>query len=104
MNTVSNWIEHLQHPLVLAGFSLFLFTNLLKPLYSRKLSGTAVERLLGKGMNRLFILALLVILGGVTLSWREKRNIGEQTASAGVKQATHGQQSPAIIGKNVHVS
>ncbi|MCI5226324.1 MAG: hypothetical protein D3918_06600 [Candidatus Electrothrix sp. AX2] len=72
MNSVNNWIEHLQHPLVLAGFGLFIFALLLRPLFlnNKKLSGTAIERLLSKGMILVFILALLAIIGGVALNWK----------------------------------
>ena len=60
---VDKWIEALQHPLVLTGFGLFLFAALIKPLFlnNEKLSGTAMERLLHKGMNFAFALALLAI-------------------------------------------
>ncbi|MCW5198286.1 tetratricopeptide repeat protein, partial [Desulfobulbus sp. F3] len=70
---VDKWIEALQHPLVLAGFGLFLFAALIKPLFlnNSKLSGTATERLLHKGMNFAFALALLAIAGGLLLSWRD---------------------------------
>lgn len=66
------WIESLQHPLVLAGFGLFIFAALIKPLFfnNKKLSGTAMERLLLRGINFAFILALLVIAVGLVLSWR----------------------------------
>ena len=69
---VDKWIEALQHPLVLAGFGLFLFAALIKPLFlnNKKLSGTTMERLLHKGMNFAFALALLAIAGGLLLSWK----------------------------------
>jgi len=42
----NNWIDHLQHPLVLAGFGLFLFifALVIRPLFlsSSKLSGAAI--------------------------------------------------------------
>ncbi len=72
MNNVNNWIEHLQHPLVLAGFGLFVFAVLLKPLFlsNKKLSGAASERLLRRGINFIFILALLAVISGFALSWK----------------------------------
>lgn len=72
MNTMNNWIEHLHHPLVFAGFGLFLLALLLRPLFlnNKKLTGTATERLLSKGMILVFILALLAIIGGIGLSWK----------------------------------
>lgn len=79
---VDKWIEALQHPLVLAGFGLFLFAALIKPLFlnNEKLSGTAMERLLHKGMNFAFALALLAIAGGLLLSWKSN---GKADASEG---------------------
>ncbi|MGR0480532.1 MAG: hypothetical protein ACTFAL_03780 [Candidatus Electronema sp. V4] len=75
---VDKWIEALQHPLVLAGFGLFLFAALIKPLFlnNKKLSGTAMERLLHKGMNFAFALALLAIAGGLLLSWKSGGKAG----------------------------
>uniref|UniRef100_UPI004057244F tetratricopeptide repeat protein n=1 Tax=Candidatus Electrothrix sp. TaxID=2170559 RepID=UPI004057244F len=72
MNSMNTWIEHLHHPLVFAGFGLFLLALLLRPLFlnNKKLTGTATERLLSKGMILVFILALLSIIGGVALSWK----------------------------------
>ncbi|MGX9725755.1 MAG: hypothetical protein ACTFAK_00080 [Candidatus Electronema sp. VV] len=75
---VDKWIEALQHPLVLAGSALFLFAALIKPLFlnNKKLSGTAMERLLHKGMNFVFALALLAIAGGLLLSWKSGGKAG----------------------------
>ena len=72
MNSMNTWIEHLHHPLVFAGFGLFLLALLLRPLFlnNKKLTGTATERLLSKGMILVFILALLAIIGGIALSWK----------------------------------
>ncbi|WP_417914681.1 tetratricopeptide repeat protein [Candidatus Electronema sp. JM] len=72
MNEISVWIEHLRHPLVLAGFGLFIFALIIKPLFlnSKKLNGTAVERLLHKAMLLLFVLAAMAVAGGLALSWK----------------------------------
>uniref|UniRef100_UPI0040568F6E tetratricopeptide repeat protein n=1 Tax=Candidatus Electronema sp. TaxID=2698783 RepID=UPI0040568F6E len=72
MNEASVWIEHLRHPLVLAGFGLFVFALIIKPLFlsSKQLNGTAVERLLHKAMILLFILAAMAVAGGLALSWK----------------------------------
>ena len=69
MNSMNTWIEHLHHPLVFAGFGLFIFALLLRPLFlnNKKLSGTATERLLSRGMILVFVLALLAIIGGALL-------------------------------------
>lgn len=76
---VDKWIVALQHPLVLGGFALFLFASLIKPLFlnNKKLSGTATERLLVRGMNFAFALALLAIAGGLLLSWKPNAAGGE---------------------------
>lgn len=115
MNEVSVWIEHLRHPLVLAGFGLFVFALIIKPLFlsSKKLNGTAVERLLHKGMILLFILAAMAIAGGLALSWKNA-SAGKDTAQqdpsgkagvATVKQVTQGEKSPAInSGNDVRVN
>jgi hypothetical protein len=72
-----NWIAHLQHPLVLAGFGLFVFALVIRPLFSSssKLSSAATERILHRGMILLFILAIIAILAGVMLSWKTKDSI-----------------------------
>ncbi|CAK8717651.1 hypothetical protein GKODMF_09240 [Candidatus Electrothrix gigas] len=124
MNSVSKWIEHLHHPLVFAGFGLFLLALLLRPLFlnNKKISGAGMERLLSRGMILIFVLALLSIIGGVTLlnstgnkqqdkvasnkpqSVRQQ-NSGGNTMGATVKQATEGIQSPAInSGKDVRIN
>ena len=85
MNSMNTWIEHLNHPLVLAGFGLFLFALLLRPLFlnNKKLTGTATERLLSKGMILVFILALLAIIGGIALSWKSTPEaVPEKTGSS----------------------
>ncbi|WLE95631.1 MAG: tetratricopeptide repeat protein [Candidatus Electrothrix communis] len=93
MNTVNNWIEHLHHPLVFAGFGLFIFALLLRPLFlnNSKLTGTATERLLHRGMILVFILALLAIIGGIALNWKATpeaapKPVDKTTASEGIQQ------------------
>ncbi|MGR0480149.1 MAG: hypothetical protein ACTFAL_01755 [Candidatus Electronema sp. V4] len=72
MNEVSVWIEHLRHPLVLAGFGLFVFALIIKPLFlsSKKLTGPLIAPLLRWGMILLFILAAMAMIGGFALSWK----------------------------------
>ena len=126
---VDKWIEALQHPLVLAGFGLFLFAALIKPLFlnNEKLSGTAMERLLHKGMNFAFALALLAIAGGLLLSWKPNAAGGEinfililavlaaavslllnwksNSSAKDIVKSLTGDQSPAIeAGGNVTVN
>ncbi|RWX45648.1 hypothetical protein VT98_13163 [Candidatus Electrothrix communis] len=122
MNSINTWIEHLHHPLVFAGFGLFIFALLLRPLFlnNSKLTGTATERLLHRGMILVFILASLAIIGGIALNWKAvgqstasakktqpvaQQNSGNKTVSATVEQATQGTQSPAInSGKDVLIN
>lgn len=81
MNSMNTWIEHLHHPLVFAGFGLFIFALLLRPLFlnNKKLSGTATERLLSRGMILVFVLALLAIIGGIALNWNQSPSDGRQS-------------------------
>lgn len=69
---MNNWIDHLHHPLVFAGFGLFLFALIIKPLFlnNKKLPGTAIERLLRRAMILLFLLAAMAIAGGIALNWK----------------------------------
>ncbi len=108
------WIKQLQHPLVVVGFGLFIFALIIKPLFlgSKKVSGAGMERLLHKGMILLFILAVMAVAGGITLSWKNggaasgqkkaadkpaaKTEQQRQAAPAQVKQETKGEQSPAV--------
>jgi hypothetical protein len=71
MENIADWIEHLKHPLVLAGFGLLVLSVLLKPMFSNshtKLSGRATERLMSKAIILVFVLALLLIIAGFVLS------------------------------------
>ncbi|CAK8716460.1 hypothetical protein GMJAKD_05635 [Candidatus Electrothrix aarhusensis] len=93
MNSMNNWIEHLHHPLVFAGFGLFIFALLLRPLFlnNSKLTGTATERLLHRGMILVFILALLAIIGGIALNWKATpeaapKPVVKPTVSEGIQQ------------------
>ncbi len=107
MNEISVWIEHLRHPLVLAGFGLFIFALIIKPLFlnSKKLNGTAVERLLHKAMLLLFVLAAMAVAGGLALNWQQaKADSSGKPSAVAVEQVTQGAQSPAInSGKDVRV-
>ncbi len=90
---MNNWIEHLHHPLVFAGFGLFIFALLLRPLFlnNSKLTGPATERLLHRGMILVFVLALLAIIGGIALNWKAtpeavSKPIEKIIGSAGIQQ------------------
>lgn len=72
MNNMNEWIPHLQHPLVLAGFGLFVFALIIRPLFlnSKKLTGPLIAPLLRWGMILLFLLAAMAMIGGFALSWK----------------------------------
>ena len=97
MESMSVWIEHLHHPLVFAGFGLFLLALLLRPLFlnNKKLTGTATERLLSKGMILIFILALLAIIGGITLNWQQHSTVEKQTKAPSIPVQPEAQQPAA---------
>ncbi|MCW5203524.1 hypothetical protein VU11_01555 [Desulfobulbus sp. US2] len=104
MDTMNTWIEHLHHPLVFAGFGLFIFALLLRPLFlnNSKLTGTATERLLHKAMILVFILALLAIIGGIALNWKAS---GQSTASTEkaqpVMQQTNRRAMTALLSRTI---
>ena len=65
---MNNWIEHLQHPLVLTGFGLFVFATVGGSFIrnNKKLSEASSERLLHRGIILLLYL-LLWLLSAVFL-------------------------------------
>ena len=65
MQELAPWIQPIQHPLVLAGFALALMAGLAKRLDLGKASGQAKALLFGNIVNRVFVLALLVIALGL---------------------------------------
>ncbi|RTZ63720.1 MAG: hypothetical protein DSZ29_06545 [Aquificaceae bacterium] len=109
MNNVAVWIEHLKHPLVLAGFGLFVLALLLKPIFSNshnKLSGRATERLMSKAINLIFVLALLVIIAGFVLSLKPEPIIKDSVVpQKTVEQNVSGSGSNTInAGGNVMIN
>ena len=111
MNSLKEWIKHLQHPLVFAGFALFIMLEIFQMFFrdslTARLSGTALETLLDKGMTFAFVLALVSVIGGIALSFR--RGGDEQHDSGASKSgdclSTKGRESPAIkAGGNVTMS
>jgi hypothetical protein len=102
LNIMRDWIKHLQHPLVLAGFALFIMLEVFQVFFrdslAARLSGTALEKLLGNGMTFAFILSLVSVIGGITLSFRrggdEQHDSG--AAERGDSLITKGRESPAV--------
>lgn len=109
MGNPTDWIVHLKHPLVLVGFALFILSSLLRTFFSgRKLSNAATERLMRRGMNYVFVLALIIIFAGFVISLKttafDSSTISEKT-SPNIQQQTRGTQSPAIVsGQDVIVT
>jgi hypothetical protein len=99
MENIADWIEHLKHPLVLAGFGLLILSVLLKPIFSNshhKLSGRATERLMSKAINLVFVLALLVIIAGFVLSLKPDSPATETTQQPATIQNVSGKNTTAI--------
>jgi hypothetical protein len=106
VNNISVWIKHLRHPLVFAGFGLFVFALIIKPLFLNitNLSGAGTEELLRQAMLLLFLLAAMAVVGGILLSRRNsgadncvaRQDSGGKPAGATVDQATKGAKSPAV--------
>lgn len=76
METANVW-KHLKNIWVLAGLVLVVFTSLLKLLPVDVLDSPAIERLMDKGIDYLFILGLVCIVLGFVIS----RNKISQTIS-----------------------
>ena len=64
VNNLSAWIAHLHHPLVFAGFGLFLFALIIKPLFGSitNVSEAGTEQLLWFAMLFLFLLAAMAVV------------------------------------------
>jgi len=129
MENTSDWIEYLQNPLVLIGFVIFLFAGLFKLIKSDKITGKASAALFNKGLNYLFILALVIVLAGFSLNFyqsykeqpsfipssnnntSENPSSGEATTHTATQPSniteisTQGGQSPAInSGSDVNIN
>jgi len=76
---VSNVWEYLDNVWKLAGFVLVVFASILKLLPVKKLSTMATERLIHKGINLLFFLALVsIVLGFVTSQNDEQTSLSTE--------------------------
>jgi hypothetical protein len=105
VNNISVWIKHLHHPLVFAGFGLFLFALIIKPLFlnNSKLTGTATERLLHRAMLLLFLLAAIAVAGGIALNWKDSSADERQTKTPAASAEPVVQQ-PVTEQKNAAVA
>lgn len=98
MDDVTPWIEHLNKPLVLAGFTLFVLAGLVKLFKSEKLSGKDTTRLMDKGMTLAFVLGFLLVVLAFASSFMQMEASAPQTA---IKQHSEGTQSPNSVGAGV---
>lgn len=78
------WLKYLENPLALTGLGFFLFASALKPILSNSntLTKAATTQLINKALNYLFILALLLIIGGV---WRSYLNQVSKTNGSSIQ-------------------
>ena len=77
MSDVTPWIEHLSNPLALVGFAVFTLAGLVKLFKSEKLNGKETAGLFHKGLNFVFVLGLLIVIGGFANSFTEKLQTAE---------------------------
>ena len=97
MDDVTPWIEHLNKPLVLAGFTLFVLAGLVKLFKADKLNGKATERLMDKGMTLAFGLGFLLVVLAFGNSFMQM----EASSQPSIKQTSGGKQSPNSVGAGV---
>ncbi len=101
MSDVTPWIEHLSNPLVLVGFAVFTLAGLVKLFKPEKLSGAATAGLFHKGLNFVFVLGLLIVIGGFVNSFVEKLPTAEATKTAtspANTQSISGNTGTAVMG------
>lgn len=99
MENVTPWIEHLNKPLVLTGFVLFVLAGLVKLFKPEKLNSKATERLMNRAMVLSFILGFLIVLLAFVRSFMYMQTVPPVTtviSPSTVNQNTTGKQSPAI--------
>lgn len=102
MDNLGDWLEHLKHPMVLAGFVLFVLVGLLKMFMGSKDLSATNERILHKGMNFVFILGVLIIVGGFAYSIVSAPPAPASSAAAA--PLTTGDQSPVVSGSQGDVN
>ena len=94
MSDVTPWIDHLNNPLVLIGFTVFTLAGLVKLFNPEKLNGKATAGLFHKGLNFVFVLGLLIVIGGFAKSFM-------QYPQSAIIQHSEGKQSPNSVGTGV---
>lgn len=98
MSNVTPWINHLTDPLVLIGFTVFTLAGLVKLFNPEKLNGKATAGLFHKGLNFVFVLGLLIVIGGFANSFMQQQAAAPQSA---IIQHSEGKQSPNSVGTDV---
>lgn len=108
MADVTPWIEHLSNPLVLVGFAVFTLAGLVKLFKSEKLSGKATEGLFHKGLNFVFVLGLLIVIGGFASSFMQMQTaVAAKPAAAPptIKQSiTHSSGVNGQTGRDLNLN
>lgn len=105
MDNLGDWLEHLKHPMVLAGFVLFVLIGLLKFFMGSKDLSESSERLVHKGMNFVFVLGVIIIIGGFVYSIMQNEPASTTASSNSVAPInTTGVQSPVITGSQGDVN
>lgn len=77
MTDMTQLWEYLDNVWALAGLVLVVFTGLLKSLLGQKLENPAIEKLMHKGVNYLFILGLISIVLGFVVPESKKTKTSE---------------------------
>lgn len=90
MQDLSSWAQYLEHPLVLIGFVVFLFSGISHALLKIKKSSS--NELLKKWLRYFFILSIIAIISGFVIAYKEKAQ-----SSRHIEQKTEGTQSPAVV-------
>jgi glucan phosphoethanolaminetransferase (alkaline phosphatase superfamily) len=105
---ISNALEYLDNFWVRSGLALVLLTSLLKLLPVNILKSPAVERLMHKGINYLFILGLVsIVLGFVTFQNDEQisPSIDQVPIAAEITQTISNNTGTAMnAGENMSVN
>lgn len=96
LENVTSWIEHLNKPLVLVGFSLFVLVGLIKLFKYEKLTSKATAHLIGKGMMLTFVLGFLIVIFAFADSSMHQQATMPQPKS--IQEIKNVQGSTAAIG------
>lgn len=105
---METWIEHLNSPLVLIAFMLFVFAGVIKLLLKNnviKVNQVNSAQLLNKSLNYLFILALAGMVFGFfsqkevlqAIPKAETKIVAPEKNLTQIKQITKGDNSGAVI-------